>query len=98
MAGHEQHQRLVLDVVLERQRRVIVVRAAEQQRAVPAVQEVGVATVLRVHLHEAAAVAGVGAVELGTAALGAGEREGPEVETGLAERERDGGRCGAAVR
>ena len=52
--AQEQQEGLVLDVVLERQRRPVVVRAAQQQRAVAAVQEVGVAAVLRVHLDERA--------------------------------------------
>ena len=41
---HEQ-QRFVLDVVLERRRRPVVVRSAQQRGAVAAVQEVGVAAV-----------------------------------------------------
>ena len=52
--GEQHEQRLVLDVVLERRCRQVVARAAQERRPVPAVQQVGVAAVTPVHLHERA--------------------------------------------
>ena len=48
----QQEQRLVFDVLLERHRRPVVVRAAQQRGAVAAVEEVGVAAVACVDLDE----------------------------------------------
>ena len=70
---------------------------AQQHPAVAAVEEVGVATVLGVHLHEAAAVGRFGAVELGASAFDPRERELTEVEAGSRERARDGSRRGPPV-
>ena len=71
----QQQQRLVLDVLLERQRRPVVVRAAQQQRAVAAVQEVGIAAVACVDLHErAVTVVERRGVELRPPAVGPLER------------------------
>ena len=73
---HEQEQRFVLDVLLERHRRPVVVRTPEERGAVAAVEEVGVAAVARVDLDEGA-VAAVErrGVELGAPTVGPLERE-----------------------
>ena len=75
-AREEEHQRLVLDVVLERRRRPAVVRRPQQQRAVAAVEEVGVSAVASEDLDERRATVGSSAtVELGSAAFGPLERK-----------------------
>ncbi len=83
--GHEQQQRLVLDVLLERHRRPVVVRAAEERGPVAAVQEVGVAAVAGVHLDEGA-IAAVErrGVELGATSVGARELEDVDREAAVA--------------
>ena len=66
MSEHEQ-ERLVLDLVLE-SRRVVVGRVTQQQRAVPAVEQIGIPAVAAVDLDELAlTVAGPGPVELRSA-------------------------------
>ena len=63
-ASHHQHQGFVLDIVLERKGRPVVVGTPQEQCAVAAVQQVCVSTVFRVDLDERIAVRSVRSIEL----------------------------------
>ncbi len=96
---HEQEQRLVFDVLLERHRRPVVVRSSEERSAVAAVQEVGVAAVARVDLDErAGAAVERDGVELGATAVGPLERQIVDRRVHRCEARRRPRRDRAAVR
>ena len=76
----------MLDVAVERTAHELLVRAAVQRGAIAAVEEVGVAAVAVVDLHEELAAARlVDVVELGAAPFGAAQREVGHVDARVSE-------------
>jgi hypothetical protein len=98
---HEE-EGLVLDVVGERRGRPVVAGIAEDDRPVAAEQQIGVAAVLGVHLHEEVDEAWTGdaggPVQLRPATLGPGERQAVELDTSVDQCGADVGRRRPAVR
>ena len=89
----------MLDVELERRRRPAVVGSAQQERAVAAIEKVGVAGVAPEHLDECApAIAAFGDVQLRATAFGALQPQARHGQTALGEARGNGCRCRPAVR
>ena len=96
--GQEEEQSFVLDRASERHCRPVVAGIAQEQRAVAAVEQVGVAAVPRVHLDEGRRVVGQRrSVDLGAPAHGTLEHQPGDVEAGPSQSLGDGQRARPAI-